>query len=303
MRRSATKCGRNWGDRRPLQRPVLMRNTIAGVLIAVAGVGGLWGVGFFLRTSWAPVLRPGLADLSEAARNAELARFRSQTFLIQQIGAFLGIYAYAALSERIGRRPAMFLFFALAFGVVEGTFWGVRDMTTAYIWGFALGFCRSSPRSQLCCVFPGAVSYSPPGHRRGFCYNTARLLAAGAPFLLGSLHRISPTLPTSPQGCASQPASWPASMFWDSSERAIGRRPRENRFRSRTTAHCGLCVWKEAQGKAGLSRCRREGRTFGRSVIYARLRGQAEPCVAGLPERLELDVLVPAVGAVLLQAM
>ncbi len=167
--------------------PVLMRNTIAGVLIAVAGVGGLWGVGFFLPDLVGAVLRPGLADLSEAARNAELARFRSQTFLIQQIGAFLGIYAYAALSERIGRRPAMFLFFALAFGVVEGTFWSVRDVTTAYIWGFALGFAALAPFSAFAVYFPELYPTRLRATGVGFCYNTARLLAAGAPFLLGSL--------------------------------------------------------------------------------------------------------------------
>ncbi len=167
--------------------PVLRRNTIAGVLIAIAGVGGLWGVGFFLPDLVGAVLKPSLAHLSEEAQKAALARYRSQAFFIQQIGAFLGIFAYAALSERIGRKPAMYLFFALAFAAVEGTFWGVRSMASAYAWGFVMGFAALAPFSAFAVYFPELFPTRLRATGVGFCYNSARLLAAFAPFLLGSL--------------------------------------------------------------------------------------------------------------------
>lgn len=167
--------------------PVLRRNTIAGVLIAIAGVGGLWGVGFFLPDLVGAVLKPTLAHLSEETQKGVLARFRSQAFFIQQIGAFFGIFAYAALSERIGRKPAMYLFFALAFAAVEGTFWGVRDMATAYGWGFVMGFAALAPFSAFAVYFPELFPTRLRATGVGFCYNSARLLAAFAPFLLGSL--------------------------------------------------------------------------------------------------------------------
>jgi len=167
--------------------PALRRNTLAGVLIAIAGVRGLWGVGFFLPDLVGAVLKPALSHLPEEAQKAALARFRSQAFFIQQIGAFFGIFAYAALSERIGRKPAMYLFFALAFAAVEGTFWGVRDMATAYGWGFVMGFAALAPFSAFAVYFPELFPTRLRATGVGFCYNSARLLAAAAPFLLGSL--------------------------------------------------------------------------------------------------------------------
>src|SRR5262249_19304340 len=91
--------------------PVLRRNTIAGVLLALAGVGGLWGVSFFLPDLTGSVLKRLVVSLPKKAADAQLARWRSEVFFIQQIGAFLGIFSYALLSERTGRRPALLLFF------------------------------------------------------------------------------------------------------------------------------------------------------------------------------------------------
>jgi MFS family permease len=167
--------------------PVLRRNTIAGTLIALAGVGGLWGVGFFLPDLTGSVLKPLTAAMSEVAAKNQLAKWRSEVFFIQQIGAFLGMFAYAALSERTGRRPALALFLFLAFAAVEATFWGVRDLGTARVYAFALGFCALAPFSAFAVYFPELYPTRLRATGVGFCYNCARLLAAFAPFALGGL--------------------------------------------------------------------------------------------------------------------
>jgi hypothetical protein len=177
--------------------PVLRRNTIAGTLLALAGVGGVWGVAFFLPDLVGSVFRPMVTNLPhvlalpEADRAAAIRKtlqdYRSTVSLVQQVGAFLGMFSYAILSERIGRKPALAIFFVAAFVAVQATFWGVRDPLSAYLLAFPLGFCALAPFSAYAVYFPELYPTRLRATGVGFCYNCARLLAATAPYALGSL--------------------------------------------------------------------------------------------------------------------
>jgi Sugar phosphate permease len=159
----------------------IARNTLAGTLLALAGVGGLWGVGF-----WLPELtRLALAPLG--LDKAAMTRTTSLVFLTQQVGALFGMFAYAVLSERIGRRPALLLFLVLAFGAVQGTFRFLHDLPTAFLWAPILGFCALAPFSAFAVYFPELFPTRLRATGVGFCYNCARLVAALAPFTLGAL--------------------------------------------------------------------------------------------------------------------
>lgn len=164
--------------------PVLRRNTIAGTLLAVAGVGGLWGVGF-----WLPELITSAFSKYNLS-GPEMTRMRSYVFLVQMVGALLGMFSYAVLSERIGRRPALLLFFVLAFCAVQATFRGVTDPRTAFLLAPILGFCTLAPFSAYAVYFPELFPTRLRATGIGFCYNCARLVAALAPFALGTLAKI-----------------------------------------------------------------------------------------------------------------
>jgi MFS family permease len=178
--------------------PTLARNTIAGVLLAVAGVGGVWGVGFFSIDLVGSALRPAvqsapaivaIADEAQrrAAEAAALQHWRSLVFLVQMVGAGLGMFAFAALSERTGRRPAMALFFLLAFAAVQAFFRFVTDVQSAFLLAFPLGFCTLAPFAAYAVYFPELFPTRLRSTGVGFCYNAARILAAFAPFTLGTL--------------------------------------------------------------------------------------------------------------------
>lgn len=177
--------------------PTLRRNTIAGILLALAGVAGVWGIGFFLPDFMNQLLRPiflqlpaysGLeGDAQTKAVNAALQFTRSRIFMVQQVGAFLGMFAYAVLSQKIGRRPALGLFFILAFASVQAAFWNIRDETSAYVLAFFMGFCTLAPFSAFAIYFPELFPTRLRATGIGVCYNCARILAAGAPILLGNL--------------------------------------------------------------------------------------------------------------------
>ncbi|NLH98860.1 MAG: MFS transporter [Chthonomonadales bacterium] len=178
---------------------MLSRNTIAGVLLGTAGVGGVWGVGFFLPDLLGSVMKPvyaaapNILALPEADRAAAVTTavqaLKSKVFFVQQIGAFIGMFGYAALSQRIGRKPALALVLGLAFVAVQGAFWGVRDPLSAYLLAFPMGVFCLAPFSAYAVYFPELYPTRLRATGVGFCYNSARILAAGAPFLLGQLSR------------------------------------------------------------------------------------------------------------------
>ncbi len=161
--------------------PILRRNTLAAVLMASAGVGGLWGVGF-----WTPELtNVALKPLHLSA--ARMGQMKSYVYLVQQAGAFFGIYAYAVFAERANRRRALFVFFVLSFLAIQGMFWTAHSFLSLMLWAPILGFCTLGPFSAYTVYFPELYPTRLRATGCGFCYNCARILAAGAPFALGTL--------------------------------------------------------------------------------------------------------------------
>jgi hypothetical protein len=177
--------------------PVLRRNTLAGVLLAMAGVSGAWGIGFFspdlVKSAFRPMVESA-ADIQALAGAAKavavtsaLKSYATWVFLIQMIGAGLGMMSYPILSERIGRKKAIAIVFALAFISVQATFHYLRDPTTAYFLAFFLGYCSLAPFSAYAVYFPELYPTRLRATGVGFCYNFARILAAFAPLTLGKL--------------------------------------------------------------------------------------------------------------------
>ncbi len=161
--------------------PKLRRNTIAGVLMAAAGVGGFWGVGNWMPELTKEALRPlHLMD-------ADVSKYKSYVFLAQNFGAFFGAYTYAALSERTTRRGALLFFFVLAFGAIQLVFQTANSYSQLLTLAPVLGFCLLGPFSAYTVYFPELFPTRLRTTGCGFCYNCARILAAGAPFLLGKL--------------------------------------------------------------------------------------------------------------------
>ncbi len=161
--------------------PQLRRNTIAGVLMAAAGVGGFWGVG-----NWTPELTK-VALQPMHLNPAQLSNYKSYVFLIQNFGAFFGAYSYAVLAERTTRRGALLIFFLLAFGAIQGMFQTAHTFTQLMIWAPFLGFCLLGPFAAYTVYFPELFPTRLRTTGCGFCYNCARVLAAFAPLVLGSL--------------------------------------------------------------------------------------------------------------------
>lgn len=164
--------------------PVLRRHTIIGTLMGTAGVAALWGVAFFSPDMVRRELINGGMDPGRTGK------FMSITFIIQQVGAFFGLYLFAMFAERFGRRPAFFLWFALAWAGVLAFFWGLQGagsaaFTRSLVFAPIMGFCTLGPFAGYAIYFPELFPTRLRATGAGFCYNVARYLAAIAPFALG----------------------------------------------------------------------------------------------------------------------
>lgn len=166
--------------------PALRRNTIAAMLMATAGVGALWGVGFFSTD----LVRTELQNLGLDSR--VIGKQVSTMFLLQNLGAFFGMYIFAMHAEKANRRTALFTWFAAAWASVLIFFWGVGGagesaMQRALVLAPLMGFCTLGPLSGFTIYFPELFPTRLRTTGCGFCYNAARILAAIAPSALGGL--------------------------------------------------------------------------------------------------------------------
>jgi MFS family permease len=179
--------------------PKLRRNTLVAILLATAGVGGLWGIGFFstdmimgeLRTAydWSSMS----ADQTAVA-NKWIGRQSSMMFLVQQVGAFVGIYLFAIVAERISRRAAFGLWFVIAWVSVLGYFWvlagsGKNAFVLGMIMAPILGFGTLGPFSGYTIYFPELFPTRLRATGCGIGYNAARVFAAPCALMLGNLSK------------------------------------------------------------------------------------------------------------------
>jgi MFS family permease len=127
-----------------------------------------------------------VAKEMEGAIGGDLTYWQSMTMLAQQIGAFLGMYSFGWLANRIGRKPTFFMAYVSAMLTTAMVFW-LLDDPSDYWMIFVMGFCQLS-------LFAGYAIYFPeifPTYLRStgvsFCYNVGRYVAAFGPTLFGLL--------------------------------------------------------------------------------------------------------------------
>ena len=166
------------------------RNLWIGALLAGAGVIGLWGVGeytidlqdiLFRRYYAAHAAGGDVAALTASAKNL--------AYLLQMIGAAVGMGVFAWAAARYGRRPTFMVAYALAFGMTVFTYAFLDTPTDAYWMAPLMGAAQFSVFVGFSLYLPELFSVRSRATGVSFCYNLGRFAAAG-----GSL--VSATLST-----------------------------------------------------------------------------------------------------------
>ncbi|MGN6136877.1 MAG: MFS transporter [Aureliella sp.] len=163
---------------------------LLGMVLCIAGVIGLWGIGFFAPELVGSVIKNSLESrgLSETEIASQAAFYKGLNGIIQNAGAFLGMVAFSYLAQWTGRKPAFIVAFIgalLSTNMYFIMFKGVDQLWMSGVMGFF----------QLA-LFAGFAIYLPelfPTRLRStgtsFCYNVGRFLAATGPFTLGILQQ------------------------------------------------------------------------------------------------------------------
>jgi MFS family permease len=172
------------GDRREhvgsipdlFRHPTWRRNTLVGVTLGLAGMAGLWGIGFF---------SPELISTALQGEPQEVVdRVRGFATGLQDVGAFFGMMAFTFVAAFVGRKPAFFGAFLLCLGVTIFVFNSLDSATDAYWMLPMIGFTHLSVFGGYSIYFPELFPTRLRGTGVGFCYNTVRYLAAGFPPML-----------------------------------------------------------------------------------------------------------------------
>ncbi|MGC1275894.1 MAG: MFS transporter [Planctomycetaceae bacterium] len=107
--------------------------------------------------------------------------------MMMNIGAALGMYGFAVLAQRIGRKPTFAICFTAALVSTASVFYFLNEFHQVFWMIPVMGFCILS-------LFAGYAVYFPelfPTHLRStgtsFCYNVGRFVAAIGPAMLGWL--------------------------------------------------------------------------------------------------------------------
>ena len=161
---------------------------LLGMMLCVAGVVGLWGVGFFSPELVGDVIERSLRADGVGADKIAKAKtvWTGVNMIVQNLGAFCGMLVFTKAAQRYGRKPAFAVAYVCAFLATVGYFQLFNSK--ADIWmSFVMGFCQLA-------LFAGFAIYLPelfPTRLRStgtsFCYNVGRFIAASGPFTLGKL--------------------------------------------------------------------------------------------------------------------
>jgi MFS family permease len=233
--------------------PRWRKNTIVGVSLAVAGVLGLWGVGFYapeLIDSAIPAadqktvkavetvlatknhddlenlvktldpnvqktilnfysrafpkdkatadevfkklndtaVKDGILKIAKKAiTEDEKTKLKSNGAVLQQIGAFFGMYCFSLVAGRIGRRLSFLLALMLGWVIVLITFGLFSEPWQVWFLWPMLGFGTLAPFGGYAIYFPELFPTRLRSTGTSFCYNVGRYIAALGPFILGPL--------------------------------------------------------------------------------------------------------------------
>ncbi len=152
-------------------------HAIVGLLMAMVGVMGLWGVTF-----WIPELIRSVVQPPE-----EGSFYVGMGFLVGNIGLFLGVFGFSLITGKIGRRRAFAVAYSLALLATIVVFGFMADKNQVWWMMPLLLFSNLMVFGGFAIYFPELFPTRLRATGTGFCYNVARYLAALAPYALGQL--------------------------------------------------------------------------------------------------------------------
>jgi len=121
----------------------------------------------------------------QKARNIQVLQWAAVTLICFNIGAFFGMYAFAKVTQRLGRRPTFAIFFTIAMVSTAVAFAFMSKMPRD-LWMVAImGGAQLSVFGGYAIYFPELFPTRLRSTGTSFCYNVGRYVSALGPLTLG----------------------------------------------------------------------------------------------------------------------
>ncbi|NDC63911.1 MAG: MFS transporter [Planctomycetia bacterium] len=175
-------------------------SALLGMVLCIAGVIGLWGIGFFSPELVGDVIRNSL--VAEGVPAEDIVG-RQQFWIginsiVQNLGAFAGMMLFTRMAQGMGRKPAFAVAFVAAMAATIGYFQFFNGRGD--IWMSAvMGGCQLALFAGFAIYLPELFPTSLRSTGTSFCYNVGRFVAASGPFTLGSLQAALKAGATTPE--------------------------------------------------------------------------------------------------------
>ncbi|TSA20320.1 MFS transporter [bacterium] len=158
------------------------KNLLVGVGLGLAGMAGLWGIGFFSPELISTALKGESQGVIDTVRGYGTA--------LQDVGSFLGMVTFTLVATYMGRKKAFFGGFVLCLVTTIYVFNNLKTGNDAYWMLPLMGFAQLSVFGGYAIYFPELFPTRLRGTGVGFCYNTVRYLAAAFPPMLMGLNQV-----------------------------------------------------------------------------------------------------------------
>jgi len=169
--------------------PRWRKNALLGMLLCLAGVVGLWGVGFF-----SPELVGDVIGKILKAQNVAPAQIPGKrlmwtgiNMIVQNSGAFFGMLVFTKLAHDHGRKPIFAIGFICAFVSTIAVFKFLSQPWHIFVLIPIMGFCQLALFAGFAIYLPELFPLRLRSTGTSFCYNVGRFIAASGPFTLGIL--------------------------------------------------------------------------------------------------------------------
>jgi MFS family permease len=196
------------------------RNLIVGALIAMTGVIGLWAIGEYavdlqrkvfttyyekqnprtmevLSPGQVSGRSPGQVAAADQARTTTIKtgvdRAISIAYLLNMLGAGVGMWLFTKLAAATGRRTAFAVAFSASLVVTAFVYWRMSTPTDAYWMMPLMGAAQLGPFAGFAIYLPELFPGSLRSTGTSFCYNLGRFAAAGGSFFSAYLTRLYAT--------------------------------------------------------------------------------------------------------------
>jgi MFS family permease len=116
-----------------------------------------------------------------------LSRWQGLTSMMINIGAFLGMFGFGAVAQRIGRKPTFAMGFIAAFISTAAVFWYLKEINQIFWLVPIMGFCQLSLFAGYAIYFPELFPTYLRSTGTSFCYNVGRFVAATGPLIQAQL--------------------------------------------------------------------------------------------------------------------